>query len=214
MEAKALARRRVIIARGRRTPAERADAEARLADLGVPAWRGLKVVAAHAAVGTEPPTRAMLDGLAAASVVVWLPVVDGDRIGPDNRLEWAPYDGWDRLVAGPFGLLQPAGPRLGPDAPARAELVVVPAMAVNPAGHRLGRGGGYYDRALAGVDVPMVAVVFDDERVDAVPVEPHDIAVDAVLSPSALTPAGRPGVRAVPGLPTPGGSVSGSPRGR
>ena len=192
MEAKALARRRVTVARGRRSPAERTDAGTRLADLAVPAWRGLEVIAAHAAVGTEPPTRALLDGLRDAGVRVLLPVVDGDR------LDWAPYDGWARLESGPFGLLQPAGGRLGPTVVARTDLVVVPALAVDDSGHRLGRGGGYYDRALDGLAVPGVAVVFDDERVDEVPTEQHDVPVDGVLSPSGLTAVARAGARPVP----------------
>ena len=199
MESKAALRRRITHTRERRTPDERADAGARLADHGVPAWRGLKVVAGHAAVGAEPPTRALLDGLRATGVTVWLPVIDADRLDGAG-LDWAPYEGWDLLVTGPFGLREPAGPRLGPDAPARADLVVVPALAVDAAGHRLGRGGGFYDRALAGVHVPLVAVVYDDERVDAVMTEPHDVAVDAVLSPAmGLTRVERDGARQPPG---------------
>ena len=198
MESKAALRRRITLVRERRTPAEREHAEARLAAHGVPAWRGLKVVAGHAAVGSEPPTRALLDGLRAAGVTVWLPVIDGERLDGAG-LDWAPYEGWDLLVAGPFGLHEPAGPRLGPDAPARADLVLVPALAVDGHGHRLGRGGGFYDRALAGVDVPVVAVVYDDERVDTVVTEPHDVPVDAVISPAmGLTRADRDGVRRLP----------------
>ena len=213
MESKAALRTRVTLARGRRTPAERADAGLRLAEHGLPAWAHLKVVAAHAAVDAEPPTRPLLDGLRGAGVTVWLPVVDGallDGAPLDGALlDWAPYDGWDRLVAGPFGLRQPAGDRLGPAAVAGADLVVVPALAVDPHGNRLGRGGGYYDRALAGLDVPVAAVVFDDERVDEVPAEPHDVPVDAVLSPAGLAATDRRGpgsaaARSVPGVPRSG----------
>jgi 5-formyltetrahydrofolate cyclo-ligase len=88
------------------------------------------------------------------------------------------------------------GPRLGPTAIGAADVVVVPALAVARDGVRLGRGGGYYDRALrlARADAVLVALVFDDEVADALPVEPHDRLVTAVVTPSGgwqALPAGR-----------------------
>src|ERR687894_4854 len=95
----------------------------------------------------------------------------------------APYRGG--LEHGRFGLPQPVGPRLGHTAIAAAEAVVVPALAVDRFGIRLGRGGGYYDRALvrARPDAVLVTVVFDDERVDELPREVHDRPVTAVVTP-------------------------------
>jgi 5-formyltetrahydrofolate cyclo-ligase len=62
----------------------------------------------------------------------------------------------------------------------------MPALSVDRAGVRLGRGGGYYDRALlhARPDAVLVALVFDDEFVDELPAEPHDRRVTAVVTPS------------------------------
>ena len=96
----------------------------------------------------------------------------------------AAYTG--ELEAGRFGLSHPVGPRLGPTAIGAADTVVVPALAVDSVGIRLGRGGGYYDRALvhARHDAVLVTVVFDDERVDALPREIHDRPVTAVVTPS------------------------------
>ena len=81
-----------------------------------------------------------------------------------------------RLAPARHGLLEPIGPRLGPTAIGTADVVVVPALAVARDGIRLGRGGGYYDRALQHVrpDAVLVALVFDDEFVDELPTEPHD----------------------------------------
>ena len=64
--------------------------------------------------------------------------------------------------------------------------VVLPALGVDRRGVRLGRGGGYYDRALQHVrpDAVLVAVVFDDEFVDELPDEPHDRRVTALVTPS------------------------------
>jgi 5-formyltetrahydrofolate cyclo-ligase len=65
-----------------------------------------------------------------------------------------------------------------------ADVVLVPALAVDRDGHRLGRGRGYYDRALESVTAPVVAVVYDDDVIDDVPIEPHDRCVDGRLTPS------------------------------
>lgn len=180
----------VLARRGQRSAADLAAAGGRLAEHAAALWSREAVVAAHAGVGSEPPTRPLLDRLCAAGVQVLLPIVTVGR--PD--LGWGRYDGWDRLVAGPFGLLQPAGPLAGTgplpgaDPLSAVAVVLVPALAVDAAGRRLGRGGGYYDRLLATVDpsIATVAVVFDDEVVDVVPTQPHDIAVSMVLTPSGL----------------------------
>ncbi|CAA9276434.1 MAG: 5-formyltetrahydrofolate cyclo-ligase [uncultured Blastococcus sp.] len=111
---------------------------------------------------------------------VLLPVVPAEG----TALAWAVDTG--RLAPGRYGLLEPLGPRLGPTAIGTADVVVVPALAVARDGTRLGRGGGYYDRALRYVrpDTALVAVVFDDELVDTLPTEPHDRTVSAVVTPS------------------------------
>ncbi|MDQ3825225.1 MAG: hypothetical protein M3319_16065, partial [Actinomycetota bacterium] len=68
---------------------------------------------------------------------------------------------------------------------ATAALVLVPALAVDWHGTRLGRGGGHYDRTLplASPGIPLVAVVRDDELLASVPVQPHDVPVTAALTP-------------------------------
>ncbi len=71
-----------------------------------------------------------------------------------------------------------------------AGLVLVPALAVDRRGVRMGRGGGSYDRVLARLAAPgrrplVVALLHDGEIVDEVPAEPHDRAVDAALTPGS-----------------------------
>ena len=111
---------------------------------------------------------------------VLLPVIPSEG----RVLDWAVYTG--DLEPGRFGLSHPPGPRLGPIAIAEADAVVVPALAVDRFGIRLGRGGGYYDRALvhARPDAVLVTVVFDDERLPELPREVHDRPVRAVVTPS------------------------------
>jgi len=176
-----LLRSRLVAARATRPVADIAAAGVALAEHAVRAWSAAGTVAAYAATGTEPPTRPTLDRLRALGVAVLLPVV------VDTGLRWAPYDGWEQLMPGPFGLLQPSEPMLPVDVLPSVGVVAVPALAVDRQGHRLGRGGGYFDRALAGVaSSSVVAVVFDDEVLDEVPVEEHDRGVGAALTPSGL----------------------------
>jgi 5-formyltetrahydrofolate cyclo-ligase len=76
----------------------------------------------------------------------------------------------------------------------RCGLVLVPALAADRRGARLGRGGGYYDRTLplASPGTPLVVVLNDEELVAEVPVEPHDVRVTAALLPAAgLVPLGN-----------------------
>ena len=135
-------------------------------------------LAAFVGVGGEVPTLPLLDALAAAGRRVLLPVTLDDM-----TLDWAEYAGADALAPAGFGLLEPTGPRLGPSAIAEAAAILAPALAVDRAGRRLGQGGGCYDRALPFATGEVIAVVADDELLDAVPTEPHDLPVDAILTP-------------------------------
>lgn len=136
-------------------------------------------VCAYVPVGTEPGSLAMLEALRAAGRRVLLPVVTGRE-----PLDWGVYFGPDSLVPGPYGLREPSGLRLGPGAVANADAVLVPALAVDRRGVRLGRGAGHYDRSLGAVDAPRIAVVREEEFVDRLPAEPHDVLMTAVLTPS------------------------------
>ena len=148
--------------------------------LQLAATRGAVVVAAYASVGTEPDTRPSLDALRGAGLTVLLPVIDG------AALDWAPYEGSASLARADRGLLEPTTRRLGVDAGARVDLVLAPAVLVDRSGHRLGRGGGFYDRALALTAAPAIAVVHDGEVVAELPYEPHDARVAGALTPQGL----------------------------
>lgn len=170
-----LAARRALPApeRARRAAALTAGALALAVRTGGP-------VCAYLPVGSEPGDPGLVDALHDAGHDVLLPVVGGR-----GTLDWARYEGPASLVDAPFRLREPAGPRLGPAAIGRARLVLVPAIAADRRGGRLGKGRGHYDRALAlaAAGTPLVAVVGDEELLDAVPVEPHDHPVTAVLTP-------------------------------
>jgi 5-formyltetrahydrofolate cyclo-ligase len=188
-------------------------------------------IAAYVPIGSEPGGPDLPDRLLAALPPggrLLLPV-----LLPDNDLDWAELTPAAGLVAGPRGLLEPSGPRLGVDAVRSVDLLLVPALAVGRDGTRMGRGGGSYDRVLArlpgpatdatpvpdparhpdpalrqdqprrldpapsagvapdqGLSLPpglgplTVALLHDGEDVDAVPAEPHDRRVHAVITPT------------------------------
>jgi 5-formyltetrahydrofolate cyclo-ligase len=190
-DVKAQWRRRIRAARRTQPPELRAhDAELLTAAVLNLAARFDGPICAHLPVGVEPWSPDGVEALRLAGHEVLLPVV-ADRAGP---LDWARYRGRDALVAGPFGLREPAGPRLGSAAVARARLVLLPALAADLRGVRLGQGGGFYDRTLplVGPDVLLAVVLGEGELVDALPVEPHDRRVGAALLPSSgVTMLGR-----------------------
>jgi 5-formyltetrahydrofolate cyclo-ligase len=141
-------------------------------------------VCAYVPVGAEPGSIEMLDVLARHAHRVLLPVARTAADDDAVALQWGEYRPGE-LVAARFGLLEPAGPWLPATAVAEAGVVLVPALAVDRTGARLGRGRGFYDRTLALRAPPakLIAVVRDEELLDAVPHEPHDVPMTHALTP-------------------------------
>jgi 5-formyltetrahydrofolate cyclo-ligase len=178
--AKEAVRARVRARRAARSQAERSAAAAAVATALLDGLARVRTFAAYVPDPEEPGHGRLPAVFTRLGARVLLPVVPSKGA----ELFWAVDTG--RLAPGRFGLLEPVGPRLGPTAIGTAEVVVVPAVAVARDGIRLGRGGGYYDRALrhARPGAVLVAVAFDDELVDVLPAEAHDHRVDAVVTPS------------------------------
>ncbi len=144
-----------------------------------------QTVCAHVPTGSEPGSQELIDALVRRDVVVLLPIARQHADGTPLPLKWARYR-CGELVDAPFGLREPAPPWAPAAAVADAAVVVVPALAVDRRGVRLGRGAGFYDRTLrhADPDAALVAVVRDDELVNRLPAEPHDVPMTHVLTPS------------------------------
>jgi 5-formyltetrahydrofolate cyclo-ligase len=159
------------------------------------------IVAAYASFGTEPNTGPLVAGLLDRGVRVLLPILEND-----NDLAWGWYSGPDSLVRGnadgesPQRPTKPRGPipepaaSLGVDAVLAADVVVLPGLAVDGHGMRLGRGGGSYDRVMARLaSQPLderpwtVVLLYPGEVGVAVPAEPHDRAVDAAATAEGMT---------------------------
>ncbi|QUR68717.1 5-formyltetrahydrofolate cyclo-ligase [Mycobacterium spongiae] len=145
---------------------------------------GDSTVCAYVPVGTEPGSIDMLNVLLAQARRVLLPVARTTDDDVPLPLRWGEYRS-HALVPGRWGLLEPAMPHLPESAIAEASLVLVPALAVDRRGARLGRGAGFYDRSLAGRDpqARVVAIVRDQELIDELPSEPHDVAMSHALTP-------------------------------
>jgi 5-formyltetrahydrofolate cyclo-ligase len=179
---KARLRALVSSARALLSAQERGEAGRQIRDalLSLPEVQMAGTVAAYYSIGSEPDTRGLVFALWKRGTYVLLPL-----LRPDGDLDWASYEGPESLVAGPRGLQEPGEAARGAGAVASADVVLVPALAVDRQGNRLGRGGGSYDRALARVGplIPVIALLYDSELVERVPVEEHDTPVRAVVRP-------------------------------
>ena len=135
-------------------------------------------MAAYSPLKNEPGGVELLPALS-ASHEVWLPITL-----PEGRMRWGKFTG--ELRTGPLGIGEPEGPGEPSLSGLSLDAVIVPALGVDRSGMRLGQGAGYYDRALLGVTCPVIALVYDEEIHDELPAEPHDRAVDAVVTQSGF----------------------------
>ena len=136
-----------------------------------------KVIIAYYSLADEVYTHELIDELLADGKTIYLP-----RVVSDDEMEVCCCTGKDSLRRGAFGIMEPAGSQIS--AEERIDAVLVPGMAFDASGHRLGRGKGYYDRFLSSLHSQrprLIGVCFDFQKVDVVPVEPYDISVDMVV---------------------------------
>jgi len=143
---------------------------------------GARSIAAYLSLPEEPDTRPFLRWAAEAGIQVLLPISREDGL-----LDWAPYDGADE-EADILGMPTPTSELLGPIAINDVDLIIVPAASVDRSGMRMGWGRGYFDKTLGSMEKcpPVYAVIFDDELVDRVPQERHDMPVNGVVTPSGV----------------------------
>lgn len=144
--------------------------------LAHPHMQQAAVVALYYSLPDEVCTHQLADLLAATGKTVLLP-----RVTDDENMEWHRYTGSHDLRIGAFGIMEPVGERYTDYG--SIELAVVPGMAFDREGHRLGRGRGYYDRFLSRVpNIYKIGVCFKSRLLDHVPTGTHDVAMDEVIS--------------------------------
>lgn len=167
-----------------RTAPERAHQDSGLTDqlIALATRVGASSISAYLSLPDEPGTRAFISWACTSGVRVLIPVSRADGL-----LDWAPYDGGDEDTDA-LGMPTPTSELLGPMAINDVDLIVIPAAAVDRGGMRMGWGRGYFDKTLGSMQgaPPVYAVIFDDELVDSVPRERHDMPVDGVVTPGGI----------------------------
>ena len=144
------------------------------------AWKNARAVLLFFPVASEPDISPLLADALAAGKVLALPRFNAAAnaykavrvIDPVRELATGPFQVREPVAACPVVALN------------RLDLALVPGLGFDARGHRLGRGKGHYDRLLAGFTGMKIGVAFDFQIVTEVPHEPHDIALDAVVTPT------------------------------
>lgn len=142
-----------------------------------PLLSGAKTIVAYYSLADEVDTHCLIDELIAEGKTVYLP-----RVVDQENMVLFRYTGAESLHKGAFGIMEPVDDSMPDDE--IVDAVLVPGMAFDGNGNRLGRGKGYYDRFLSSLSIPhpkLVGVCFDFQKVDVVPTEPCDIPVDIVV---------------------------------
>lgn len=141
-----------------------------------PRFAAAHTILLYKALPEEIPTQGLLDELVSEGKTVLLP-----RVVNDTDMEVRCYSGKQHLQKGPFGIMEPTG-ALFTDYPA-IDLVIVPAMAFDQKGHRLGRGKGYYDRFLPLLkNAYKIGICYPERLLEHIPTDAHDITMDEVIA--------------------------------
>lgn len=144
--------------------------------LALASWQEAGTLLLYYPLPDEVDVRLLIEDAFESGKKVLLPVVKGDE------LELHLYEGEASLKEGAFGIMEPTGPLFAPIHYDEIELAIIPGMAFDSAGHRLGRGKGYYDRLLPNLrDAKLIGVCFPFQFLEEVPAEAHDISVCKVI---------------------------------
>lgn len=139
-------------------------------------------VSCYLPFGTEPDTRDYLEWTREHGIDVLMPATREDGL-----LDWI-RPSWEGTVTGAFGVPEPLGTILSPISVGEVSIMLVPAAGVDQEGVRLGWGRGYFDKNLGSMDrmPPVFAVIYDEEFVDELPRELHDVPVTGVVTPTRI----------------------------
>ena len=134
-------------------------------------WREARVIGLYSALPDEIETAKVIDKWSKYKKIV-LPVVS------ETEMEFYEYK--DELCRGAFGILEPKATNMVN--PKDIDLLIIPGVAFDRAGNRLGRGKGYYDKYLVRTDAYMIGVAFSCQITPAIPCEKHDVKMDVVMA--------------------------------
>ena len=139
-----------------------------------PLLRDAKVVLAYYSLPDEVDTHVLIDELVAEGKTVLLP-----KVLDDTTMELRRYTGQQDLSEGAYHIMEPVGMPFTDLS--KIDVALIPGIAFDAQGHRLGRGKGYYDRFLSLVNTQTIGLCFDFQKVAEVPVDAHDRVVDRVV---------------------------------
>ena len=143
-----------------------------------PLWQGAQHVGLYSALPDEPNLRTLIDEVSTTKQVYLPRVLDGET------MDFFAFAGWQELEqSGSFGIWEPKLEEAEPVDPRSLDLIIIPALAYDASGYRLGRGKGYYDRYLATTPARRLGVTFGLRRIEALPHDPWDLPVEEVLYP-------------------------------
>lgn len=178
--AKAGVRRRALAERDRLPPEARAVAAAAVARriVDLVEWHDARTLGLYVAIGSEVPTRPLLEAALASGKRVAVP----RTLVAEHAIALHEVESLDELAPGAFRVPEP-DPRVHADvAREDVDVVVVPGVAFDATGHRLGYGRGYFDRFLDGFRGLKVGVTYDALVADALPAEAHDVRMDVLVT--------------------------------
>lgn len=141
--------------------------------------RAGRVLTYVSAKDNEVDTRAIIERLLAEGRIVACP-----QSLPDRVLAWRKIDSVDDLTGSRYGIPEPQPERCKVVAPSRADVVLVPGIAFTREGHRIGYGGGYFDRFLHDFGGLSIGLAYEFQLVDAIPTGPHDMRLNLVVTES------------------------------
>jgi len=168
--------------RTKRSAAELIQADQKFAQID---WDSLlpgTAVGCYLSMTNEPPTGGLIDAISANGKTVYVP-----KLTADSKLRW----GLNKppMIKNKFGVLEPEHALCETES---LTAIIIPALCVDRDGNRLGRGAGYFDRTLAAVEQyalggpKRVALVFDEEVLDAIPHDALDQSVDLIVTPKRI----------------------------
>ena len=150
--------------------------------MALPAFQRAQKVFCYLPLAHEVNTRPLVEALLEVHGVAYVPVTDLD----ERMLRVAELTSMAELVEGAYGILEPADPRLVD--PATIEVWIVPGIAFDARGYRVGHGGGYFDAFFHAhsTDALKIALAYALQLVDAVPASDHDVPVDLVVTEAEI----------------------------
>lgn len=143
-----------------------------------PIYRQAQCIHCYVSFRNEVDTHALIEDALGRGIQVVVPVNKLEQ----KQLHHYRIEGLHELEVGPFGILVPKPAFRRPIPIEDVDLVVVPGLAFDLCGHRIGFGGGFYDRFLASIACPAIALAYEVQVMERVPSGPHDQRVDRIIT--------------------------------